>query len=90
MDDGYYARSEKTICLCTDNFTLDEVELLIDIFNIKFGFIARAMKRVKENKEICWRIKFSSETNNINKIRNLVYPYFIESMYYKLDLGEKP
>jgi hypothetical protein len=38
MGDGYW--SEDTLFLCTDNFTLKEVELLIDTLNKKFDLIS--------------------------------------------------
>ena len=82
MDDGYW--SDGTIYLCTDNFTSEEVDLLINVLYSNFGLVAGKKKRIKENKEICWRIRFSSINVNIIKLRDLVRPYFISSMLYKI------
>jgi hypothetical protein len=72
--------------LCTDNFTLEEVELLILTLNNNFGLLSGKNQRIKSNKEICWRIRLSSKTENISKLRSLVIPHFIPSMLYKLGL----
>lgn len=53
MDDGYW--EGKTVKLCTDGFSLDEVELLIKTLNLNFGLIATVNKRISDNKNICWR-----------------------------------
>ena len=74
------------MCICTDNLTLKEVELLISVFQDKFGLVSTIIKRTKANKEVCWRIRLSSKSENINKLKNLVLPYFIPSMLYKLNI----
>jgi hypothetical protein len=84
MDDGYWANG--SLYLCTDNFTLEEVELLILTLNNNFGLLSGQNKRIKSNKEICWRIRLSSKTENISKLRSLVIPHFIPSMLYKVGL----
>ena len=80
MGDGFWDTTAKTVVICTDNFTLKEVELLISVLSEKFGLISTLQKRVKANKEVCWRIRFSGRSENINKLTNLVLPYFIPSM----------
>ena len=89
MGDGYWDTSNKTVVICTDNFTLKEVELLINVLNENFGLFSTVQKRIKENKEICWRIRFSSKSDNIKNLVNLVQPHFIPSMLYKLNIGER-
>ena len=86
--DGYWDVSIKTVIICTDNFTLGEVELLISVLSEKFGIVSTLKKRIKVNKETCWRIRFSSKSDNINKLINLVRPFFIPSMLYKLNIKE--
>ena len=86
MGDGFWDTTAKTLVICTDNFTLKEVELLISVLSEKFGLISTVLKRTKSNKNICWRIRFSSKSENINKLKNLVQPYFILSMLYKLNI----
>lgn len=85
MDDGYWDKSGQTVCICTDNFTLNEVNLLIDTIKCKFDLIATPQRRIKANKEICWRIRFSRKADNLSKLRSLVQPHFIPSMLYKLN-----
>lgn len=88
MDDGYFDNAKKTIILCTDNFTYDETLLLIDVLNKKFDLIATPQRRIKDNKEISWRIRFNRIDSNINKLRKIVYPYFLKTMYYKLNIEQ--
>ena len=89
MGDGFWDTQKKTVIICTDNFTLKEVELLISVLSKNFGLSSTVLKRIKSNKEICWRIRFSSKSDNINKLISLVQPHFIPSMLYKLNIGEK-
>jgi hypothetical protein len=86
MGDGYWDKWGNTVDICTDNFKLSEVELLIIVLKDKFGLTATIKRRIKANKEICWRIRFSGKAENICKLRSLVKPYFIPSMLYKLNL----
>lgn len=84
MGDGYWNTSEKTVYLCTDNFTEKEVELLIEVLHLNFGLLSTKSKRIKSNKEICWRIRLSSKAANLNLLRLIVNPYMIPEMEYKL------
>ena len=70
MGDGYWDNHSKTVVICTDNFTLAEVELLIIVLKTKFNLTATVQRRIKSNKEICWRIRFSSKSENIFFIKN--------------------
>lgn len=80
--DGYW--SEGTVLLCTDNFTEDETKRLINLLENKFGLKAGIKRRIKGNGEICYRIRF--HLSSINNLRNLVSPYIISEMIYKLGL----
>lgn len=80
MDDGY--KHGNGIVLCTDNFTLSGVNLLIKALESNFGLKCTIHVR----KQICWRIFISGEKENAKKLRSLVLPYFIPSMLYKLEL----
>ena len=84
MGDGYWSKG--TIYICTDNFSSKEVDLLIKILLKKFTLKAGKIRRIKANKEICWRIRFSGKTENISKLVSLVRPHFIPSMLYKLNI----
>ena len=48
---------------------------------VAFPFLKR---RIKGNGEICYRIRF--HLSSINNLRNLVSPYIIPEMLYKLGL----
>lgn len=87
MGDGYWATDSKTIVICTDSFSLSEVKLLIEVLKFKFNLLATVQRRVKSNKEVCWRIRFSSKSPNISLLISLVKPYFIPSMFYKLNIS---
>ena len=69
---------------CTDNFTREETEKLIEILNRKFGLKASIRKRIKENKEICYRIAINRKS--VQRLRATVLPYMIDSMIYKIGL----
>lgn len=86
MGDSYW--SENTNYICTDNFTLDEVNLLVTALEQNFGLVCGVNKRLQPNKKICYRIRFSSKVDNINNLKNLVKPHFIPSLLYKLNLGK--
>ena len=87
MGDGYWDNHSKTVVICTDNFTLAEVELLIIVLKTKFNLTATVQRRIKSNKEICWRIRFSGKSENICLLRTLVQSYIIPSMFYKLNIS---
>lgn len=53
MGDGFWDTTAKTVVICTDNFTLKEVELLISVLSQKFGLTSTVQKRIKANKEVC-------------------------------------
>ena len=84
MDDGYWNNDSKTVVLCTDNFTEEEVLLLIDVLYNKFQLIAKPNKRKRETGITCWRIRFSRKNDNLNILRSLISPYLISEMNYKL------
>lgn len=87
MGDGYWDNLDKKIWICIDNFTLQEVELSINTLKSKFKLDFTLRKRVRPNKIVCWRIRFSSKINNIKNLQNLVKVYFISTMLYKIILN---
>jgi len=82
MGDGYF--SGDTIKLCTDNFSKEEVSILINILDKKFGIKSTINKRTNPNGHVIWRIRISK--TSLDKFRSLVSPYFIPQMLYKLDI----
>jgi LAGLIDADG DNA endonuclease family/Proton-conducting membrane transporter len=87
MGDGYWDSHGKTVDICTDNFTLSEVELLIRVLKDKFNLLATIKRRIKANKEVCWRIRFSGKPENLSNLKSLVQPHFFPSMLYKLNIS---
>lgn len=82
MGDGYF--NDQTVFLCTENYTLDEVKLLIETLETNFDLKASLNKRVSSNGKINWRIRISRLS--INKLRILVSPHIIPEMRYKLGI----
>jgi hypothetical protein len=78
------------VFLCTDNFTLEEVNKLIIILESKFALKATINTKTRENSntKFSYRIRISGVESNINLLRTLVKPFFIPSMLYKLGLTE--
>lgn len=79
MGDAYFAN---TVNLCTDNFSKQEVLILIRVLDEKFGIKATINKRSNPNDKVVWRIRISK--NSMEKLKILVYPYMITEMLYKL------
>jgi hypothetical protein len=50
MDDGY--KSDNGVVLCTDSFTLDEVNLLVSVLKDNFDLIATINRKAKKGKLI--------------------------------------
>lgn len=82
MGDGYF--DGNTLKLCTDNFTKEEVLILIKILDEKFGIKATINKRSNPNNSVVWRIRINKVS--IEKLKLLVSPYFIPEMLYKLGI----
>lgn len=75
MDDGSIKGSG--FILCTDSFTLSEVQLLIKILKENFDLNCNCHKNKDD-----YRIYIKADS--MDKFRALVSPYFHESMMYKL------
>lgn len=85
MGDGYWDKDQKTMILCTENFTEVEVQTLIDVIYSKLGLVAtKKARRLQPDDKLCWRIRFSGKSDNIKRLRQLVSPYMHHSMLYKL------
>jgi len=81
MGDGYFDDSVK---ICTDNFTKEEVGILIKVLSEKFGVKATLRKRTNPNSSIVWRISISRLS--MEKLKILISPYMIPEMLYKLGI----
>lgn len=78
MDDGMYAAGGMR--LCTDSFTLLEVQFLCKMLYTKFGIECAPQLR----NGICWRIYIPKA--EMDKVRSLVKPYLLPCMLYKVGL----
>jgi hypothetical protein len=78
MDDSH--RHSSSISICTDSYTEQEVLLLITVLNDKFNLNCNIMDR----KPGQFRIYIKSKS--LNNLRDIVTPYFIPSLLYKLHL----
>lgn len=79
MGDG--SKRAKGLILCTDNFSLQEVVLLVNILILKFDISPTIQK--EKNK---FRIYINGKS--LIKIKPNILPYFSNSMYYKLNIKE--
>lgn len=61
MGDGFFTL-DKTIILCTESFTKDQIELLINALKMKFDITAGIHKRVSSSGSIGWRIRISKKS----------------------------
>ena len=75
MGDGSYRYGGLT--LCTDNFTEKEVVLLISILIFRYNLDCTLQYNAGKP-------RIYIKTNSMSKLRELVEPYMIPSMMYKL------
>jgi hypothetical protein len=82
MGDGYWEHDSQTVLICTDNFSLEEVQSFILFLASRFGLKAGTKKRGN-----CYRVRFSSANGNLTLLRSLITPHLHSSMLYKLGTG---
>nr|QYC94408.1 hypothetical protein [Oedogonium sp. 1_circle_61917] len=82
MGDGYWLTQGKTVYLCTESFSHDDVMRFIKFLEHKFKLKATPSKRVNN-----YRIRFKGTSENLLKLRKLVKPYMHPSMLYKLGIN---
>jgi len=80
-DDGQLVKNGG-ITLCTDNYTLAEVELLIKSLVNKYNIKCTIHYKKSKTVRIYYRIYISK--NSLNYIKPLIIPYMHESFHYKL------
>ena len=76
MGDG--SKKDKGLVLCTDNFNLQEVVLLLNILIIKFDINPTIQK--EKNK---FRIYINGKS--LMKIKPFILPYFVDHFLYKIN-----
>nr|YP_009268547.1 hypothetical protein [Beauveria caledonica]AMD61810.1 hypothetical protein [Beauveria caledonica] len=79
MGDGYYHNNDGVIFLCTENFSIEDQEVLIKALSSKLDIKATLNKRTATKSRI--RISKSS----MDKLVKNVESYFIPEMLYKLN-----
>ena len=87
MDDGGWVSGSKSVRIATNNFTLQEVELLRDIFKAKFNLDCTIQLLSKKGDKTP-KDKYSLyiKVSSLPRLRELVLPYMHPSMLYKLGL----
>jgi hypothetical protein len=78
-DDGSWNKPNKNVILCTDSFTLEEVELLIEVLNTKFN-----LKCYKNKNGNVYRIIIPSYS--IPVLQNLLASHMPSMMRHKIGL----
>jgi hypothetical protein len=83
MDDGQYEK-RGGITLCTDSFTMLEINILKSVLEKKYDFICTVHKKVKKmvRTEFYYRIYIS--TKSLPMLRSLVTEFMHPSMLYKI------
>lgn len=82
MDDGY--KSGNGLVLCTESFSKEEIALLKTVLESKFDLKVSLHIRRPSGGGVSQRIYISSES--MKDLKTMVLPYFLPSMYYKLNL----
>lgn len=87
MDDGAWVSGSKSVRIATNNFTLQEVELLRDIFKVKFNLDCTIQLLSKKGGNTP-KDKYSLyiKVSSLPRLIELVLPYMHSSMLYKLGL----
>jgi hypothetical protein len=89
MDDGYmdYKKSSCTrnLRICTDSFDEESIKAIIMYFDKIHNIEAKVYYHInKKGADKKPRISFNG--TNSQKLISLIYPYFIDSMLYKIDM----
>ena len=79
MDDGYKRNDCNALRISTDSFTIKEQQLLLSCIEKNFGIIGKLHRKGAN-----WNIYIPSTNLQANKFCNLVKPYIISSMRYKI------
>jgi hypothetical protein len=78
-DDGFFNKKGKTVVLSTDSYTLDEVNLLLQVLTDKFGLICYKSKHGKGHV-----IYISSRS--LSDLQSLIGHFIPDVMKYKINL----
>lgn len=83
MDDGSIdPKRRKSMSLHTECFTVEENQMLSDIIKDKFNISSKVSQTNRKNGKKYYHLTFNKE--NSIKLTNLIKPYILDSMKYKL------
>lgn len=74
--------TSRTVILCTESFSKQEIELLINALSVKFGMTAGIQKRISSTVNLGWRIRISAKS--MEKFTTIILPYVLPEFKYKL------
>ena len=83
MGDGYFILPDRVIMLCTENFSKQDLDLLIEALDKKLGIKAGLNVR-KRGAVNTYRVRIRKES--MDRLIINVKPYFTPEMLYKLGL----
>ena len=83
MDDGGWVSGSKSVRISTNNFTLQEVELLSQMFKTKFDLDC-TVQLLSKGKGNTPKDKYSIyfKVASLPKLRELVLPFMIPNFFY--------
>lgn len=84
-DDGQLVK-KGGITLCTDNYTLDEVELLIRALVNRYNLKCTIHNKKGKNEKIYHRIYIHKKS--LDSIKSIIIPHMHKSFYYKLHIDD--
>jgi len=82
MGDGLLKKDQGVLLLCTESFTKEDPELLVECLDSKFGIKSALNRIISSTGVVKYRIRISKIS--MDKLIILVKPYFIPEMLYKL------
>ena len=82
MGDGFWDGGG--VVICSDCFSYEKVNMLVDTIGINFGLDANVTNRISSNGTKCWRIRIRA--SSVKELRNIILPFMILEMLYKLGL----
>lgn len=87
QDDASWSTSKKTVIISSHSFSHKECKLLCLALKSNLNLIAMPNKDIRlKNGSQSYVIRFSSNSDNIEKLRALMIEHFHPSMLYKLGL----
>jgi len=81
MGDGFLT-TDKTIVLCTESFSKDDIHLLLNALATKYDIATGVHKRALSSGKSGLRIRISKKS--IDKFIHIITPYILPEFLYKL------